>query len=100
MPTPVINQEGQETLNAILSRRAPIVRKRWKDKILNYLDLHMKANGATVADKSLVMKATKFVTSPAFTPHLDFLENLGKFRDRRGWNYEADSYFAAPRRVK
>jgi len=60
----------------------------------------MKDRGIETAGKDLVIEATRFVTSPGFTPILNAIENLGKFRDRRGWNYEIDAYYAAPRLVK
>lgn len=100
MPVPALSQEAQETLDNILGRRAAIIRPMWRAKIWHILGLTMKDRGVSVADKALVIEAAKFVTSPAFTPHFDVIENVGKYRDRRSWKFDKNAYYAAPRRVK
>lgn len=100
MPEPVLDKEGQETLEAILDRRPAITRATLRQKIMHFLDLTMQVRGIPAAGKGLVLEATRFVISPAFTPHLDAVENIGRYRDRRIYKFDKDAYYAAPRQVK
>jgi hypothetical protein len=100
MPELTLTQEGQETMDAILGRRPKIDRAIFGDKIRQLLEITTKAQGIASADRNMVIEAARFVASPAFTPHLDAIENIEKYRDRRGWKFDKAAYFAAPRRVK
>jgi putative NADPH-quinone reductase len=100
MPEPVLDEEGQATLEAILERRPAITRPALRQKITHFINLTMQARGSTPGGKDLVLEATRFVISPAFTPHLDAVENLGKYRDRRSYKFDKDAYYTAPRIVK
>jgi hypothetical protein len=100
MPELALTQEGKEALDAILGRRPRIDRAMFGDKIRHLLGLTIKAQGMAAADRNMVIEAARFVASPAFTPHLDAIENIEKYRERRGWKFDKAVYFAAPRRVK
>jgi putative NADPH-quinone reductase len=96
----VLSKEGQATLDAILARRAPLIRPRWNEKILRFLSLLMLEKGAVEAGKTLVLEAAKFVTSAGFTPYFDRIENEDKYRQGREWKHDRDIYYKVPREVK
>jgi len=93
-------QEGKETLDAILDRRPKIDHAMFGDKIRHLLSLTLRAQGIAAADRNMVLEAARFVASPAFTPHLDAIEDIEKYRERSGWKFDKAAYYAAPRRVK
>ncbi len=94
-----LDAEAQATLDEILARRAKLIQPRWREKILHLLALEMYRRGVRVADKSLVLKAARFVTSAGFTPYFDRIENVEHYRDTRAWKYDRDAYYAAPREI-
>jgi len=99
MPTPRLNPEGKETLDAILRRRPLLVRHDWETKIYQIITFIMQSRGVKEAGKDLVIEAAKFVTNPGFP--FRRIENLQAARDRRsGWYLKKDVYYEAPRQVK
>jgi len=95
-----LTQEGQETLDAVLDLRVPILRPRWKSKILHFLDYAMKAKGETEAGKERVLEAVRFVTEGSLMPSIVKFENIDKFQEMQKWDWDNEEYYTAPRRIK
>lgn len=96
-----INAEGQQTLTAILSRRPKLLHAGWRANILRMVSLLMLERGVNEAGKDIVLEAARFVTSPAYIPYFDILENVEEYKQKkRNWNYDRDTYYAGTRAVK
>ena len=56
---------------------------------MRMLSLLMLERGAKEAGKDMVIEAARFVTSPAYIPYFDMLENIEDYkRNKRNWNYD------------
>lgn len=101
MPQPILTQEGREALDIILSRRPPILHEDWRANIMRMVSLLMLESGAKEAGKDIIIEAARFVTSPAYIPYFDMLENIEDYKkNKRNWNYDKEAYYAATRAVK
>lgn len=101
MKIPELTEEGQKTLNIILSRRPSLLHEEWTASIFRMIFLLMLERRVTQADKGIVIEAAKFVTSPAYTPYFDMLENIESYKkEKRDWNYDKERYYSSKRVVK
>jgi len=101
MKKSTLTKEGQQVLDTVLIRRAPIIKEKTKARILWMASLLMNDRGLKEAGKTLVIEAARLVTSGGTTPIFDKIEDTDKFiRNHRELKFNKDAYYAQPVLVK
>ena len=80
MTEPVLTKEGQETLDAILNVRPPLIKERKRQKVFRALSLLMNEQGAKEAGRELVIEAARLVLPPSDNGQILMAENPDRLK--------------------
>lgn len=93
--------DGNEALDIICGRWAPMMRASRREKISRVIAWLMRDRNLEIADKGLVIEAAKFVVSGGHTPFFDMMEDIDKFHEINRKPYiDDDAYYKMPRFVR
>ena len=101
MQRPVLSNEGQATLDGILSIKLPFVRDKWEQRILQVLSLLMTARGQESAGRELVIEASELVMDKGSGYSIYMMRDPDEFRQNFSQRYSDEAtYFNGPYPVK
>jgi multimeric flavodoxin WrbA len=97
----VLTEEGQEALEGIFSRRAPVTQEGDRKRVLQALSLLMKVQDLEEAGRELVLEAARLVLPPTYNSLIRRVEDPTEFKKFMIDIYnDMQVYYAVPRQVK
>ena len=101
MKEPILNDEGSQMLNKVLSLWPPLIRERKKERIVRILSWIMGARSVAQAGGTLVMEAVKEIVPKSYDPIFHMWEDREKFnREFLATFNDLEAYNNIPVRVK
>ena len=96
-----LSNDGNEALDTICNRWAPMMRASRREKISRVIGWLIRDRNLEVADKALAIEAAKFVVSGGHMPFFDMMEDMNNFREIARSPYtDDDAYYKMPRYVR